>query len=612
MRLSARMFLLLLLMCLCSSAVLAGDKTADKKSAREAAAEEPLNPEMEAVIDRFVERERELQNTLRNFKPRIEIYLQELKPEKEMGFVPDGDKYFIGRLDLREGIGFRSFVPEGGASRRMLSAITTLLTSQYVPRGFSHRILVDDEGFDRKHYQFQFVRREFLGDVRTMVFDVEPKPRSGGGRFVGRIWVEDQDYNVVRFNGHHGPRGLFGSYSHFDSWRTQMGPGLWLPSYIYIEEPGTRYLLRGDPPYKGQIRLWGYNLKNAGRQEEFTSIVVDAPTAIQASGEAVDARTPVESQRAWERQAEDNVLDRLEKAGLTAPESDVDKVLTTVVNNLQVTNNINVQPEVRARVLLTTPLESMTVGHTIVLSRGLVDVLPDEASLAMVLAHELAHIVLGHRLDTKWAFYDRMMFSDETTFRTLGFRREPHEEEAADKKAMEFLMNSPYKDKLANAGLFLRTVGARADKLPNLIRPHLGNRLAKDREVIRMLEVMRSAPQLELRNVDQISALPLGGRIRLDPWDNKIELVKAKPVPLLSAREKIPLEVAPFMLYLTRQGAATMAPAETNTGTPAGNAPARLTPVVANAPEAAPAPPKNGSDDRESPRKPAAPPTPQR
>ena len=83
----------------------------------------------------------------------------------------------------------------------------------------------------------------------------------------------------------------------------------------------------------------------------------------------------------------------------------MDKVLNTVVNNLVVTNNLNV--EVQCRVLLTTPLETFTIGHTIVISRGLVDVLPDEASLAMVLSDELAHIALGHRTDTQFAFTTR-------------------------------------------------------------------------------------------------------------------------------------------------------------------------------------------------------------
>ena len=65
-------------------------------------------------------------------------------------------------------------------------------------------------------------------------------------------------------------------------------------------------------------------------------------------------------------------------------------------------------------------------------SRGLIDVLPDEASLAMVLSLELAHIVLGHNLGSKYAFNDRMLFSDESVFTDLGFRHVPEEEAAAE------------------------------------------------------------------------------------------------------------------------------------------------------------------------------------
>ena len=120
------------------------------------------------------------------------------------------------------------------------------------------------------------------------------------------------------------------------------------------------------------------------------------PTSLIKPGSANEI-VPVESTHKWQREAEDDVLDRLQRAGLLAPEGDVSKVLETVINNLEITNKLNIQPEVRARVLLTTPLESFTIGHTIVVSRGLLDVLPDEASLAMVLAHELGHIALGHR-----------------------------------------------------------------------------------------------------------------------------------------------------------------------------------------------------------------------
>ena len=162
----------------------------------------------------------------------------------------------------------------------------------------------------------------------------------------------------------------------------------------------------------------------------------------------------------WERQAEENAVDRLQKIGLIAPSGEVDKILATVVNNLLVTNNIDLQGDIHCRILLTSPLESFTIGHTIVISRGLLDVLPDEASLAMVLAHELSHIVLGHHFDTKLAFNDKLFFPDEESFQRLDFKRTPADEEAADTKALDLLKNSPYKDKLGNAGLFLKASAA--------------------------------------------------------------------------------------------------------------------------------------------------------
>ena len=63
--------------------------------------------------------------------------------------------------------------------------------------------------------------------------------------------------------------------------------------------------------------------------------------------------SPVESARAWESEAEDNVIQRLERAGLLAPEGEVDKVLETVVTNLEITNSLDIQPPVRCRILLT-------------------------------------------------------------------------------------------------------------------------------------------------------------------------------------------------------------------------------------------------------------------
>ena len=502
------------------------------------------------VVDRVIQKEHLFLAQMRHMRPMVETYLQNLKAGSNGQVIPYKDEYFLGRLDMSDGPEDTSFVGQPGFGHRMMNRLTGLYAMHFLPLGFAQMVVLDTD-FQRKYYNFTFVRREFLGEVRCLVIDVQPHENAPPGRFLGRIWVEDQDYNIVRFNGTYYPHPKSSYYLHFDSWRLNMRTGAWLPAYIYSEESDMKTSFGKPLRFRAQTRLWGYDLKGLNKNEEFTQILVDSPQSVKDQSDAAADASPVVAERMWERQAEDNAVERLQKIGLLAPPGDVDKILLTVVNNLLLTNNIDLQSDVRCRVLLTSPLESFTIGHTIVVSRGLLDVLPDEASLAMVLAHEVSHIILGHNLDTKLAFNDRMFFPDEDSFQRLDFKRSSSDEGAADAKALELLKNSPYKDKLGNAGLFLKALQQSAPELPNLIRPHLGNSLASDKS-IRMSVLLASAPELDPQRTDQIAALPLGGRIKLDPWSDQVELAKAKPVALASAREKMPFEITPFFPYLTR------------------------------------------------------------
>jgi len=501
------------------------------------------------VLDRVVQREHLFMAQMRHMHPMIETYLQDLHSDSSGNSTPVKDSYFLGRLDMSDGPEDVSFVGQPGFGRRLLLKLTGVYSLHFLPMGFAQMVILDTD-FQRKYYNFSFVRREFLGDVRCLVIDVQPKEGQRNARFMGRIWVEDQDYNIVRFNGTYYPQPKVSFFFHFDSWRLNMRQGTWLPAYIYTEESNLKTGLTKTLHFKAQTRLWGYDLRGLGKSEEFTQILVDSPQSVSDQSDAAADATPVVAERMWEKQAEDNVIERLQKIGLLAPPGEVDKVLGTVVNNLMVTNNIDLQ-DVRCRVLLTAPLESFTIGHSIVISRGLLDVLPDEASLAMVLAHELGHIVLGHRLDTKLAFNDKMFFPDEESFQRLDFKRNAADEEAADTKGLELLRNSPYKDKLGNAGLFLKALQEKAPDLPNLIRPHLGNSLYSSKSV-RMSTLLASAPALDEKKLDQIAALPLGGRIKVDPWTDQVELSKAKAVALNSVQEKMEFEITPFFPHLTR------------------------------------------------------------
>lgn len=521
------------------------------------------------VMDRVVQREHYFMAQIRHLHPMVETYLQDLKNDPDGHVSPVKDQYFLGRLDMTDGPEDVSFVGQPGFGHRMLSKLTGVYSLRFLPMGFAQMVLLDTD-FQKKYYRFTFVRREFLGEVRCLVIDVQPREGEKSVRFKGRIWVEDQDYNIVRFNGTYDPQPKINFFFHFDSWRLNMRPGTWLPAYVYTEEANLKTGLSKTLHFKAQTRLWGYDLKGLGKNEEFTQILVDSPQSVKDQSDAAADANPVVAQRMWERQAEENAVERLQKIGLLAPSGEVDKIMATVVNNLLVTNNIDLQSDFHCRVLLTSPLESFTIGHTIVVSRGLLDVLPDEASLALVLAHELSHIVLGHPFDTKLAFNDKLFFPDEQSFQRLDFKQRPADEEAADNKALDLLKNSPYKDKLSNAGLFLRALQQKTPSLPQLIRPHLGNGLASNN---RMANLVASAPALDPKRLDQIAALPLGGRIKVDPWSDQVELSKAKPVALTSSREKLEFEITPFFPYLTRLSTGSAERMAQTTPSPAQNQP---------------------------------------
>ena len=68
-----------------------------------------------------------------------------------------------------------------------------------------------------------------------------------------------------------------------------------------------------------------------------------------------------------------------------------------------------------------------------------------------------------------------------------------------------------------------------------------------------MQALANTGKNLQMDRVDQIAALPLGSRIVVDPWSDRIEKLKSKPVRLESASEKMPFEVSPFFPNLKRQ-----------------------------------------------------------
>ncbi|MGO9317301.1 MAG: hypothetical protein ACLPXT_09870 [Terracidiphilus sp.] len=555
-----------------------------------------LTPEQAALVVRAIGREKVLIKNIQQRTPLVETYIQNTKPDIKLYQVPISDEYMLSRIDFG-----KVFFDKTYESRSMkansthkffkssLLSITGLTKAlkldthfTYNPLGFTEMMFLDPKSFDNQHYMFSYVRKEFLGSVRTWVYDVQPKV-AGMGRFYGRIWVEDQDGNIVRFNGTFtAPRSEDDSrfYFHFDSWRMNVQPGIWLPVAVYVEE--TQRTEGEKVGLKAQTHFWGYSLKLPTRESENVSVKVD--DAVDKSDDSQDVG-PLQASRAWITQAENNVIDRLVEAGLVAPLTPggyENTVLDQIVINLQVPNNLAFTDQVHTRILLSTTVETTTVGNTILISKGLIDSLPNEEAIASVVAMELAHIVMGHHIDTRYAFNDRLLFPDESTFRKIDMYHSDHDNMEAAKKAMEYLQNSMYKDRLPSAGLYYAQLVEREKVLKALNTAKLGDSLLKADGTPWMADLKSMAPVLNWDDLTQRPALPLGSWLKTDPWDDRVHQLNAKIYPYMNPRDKMPLEVTPVFYKLQRYDASKLTPSPPPAATPpaaqpaAGDAPQQL------------------------------------
>src|ERR1700757_2653610 len=202
----------------------AHDKTGDHFSTAAAVS-------FDQVVDSVVKREQFLITQMKQFHPLVETYLQNLNERTVALGAPVSDAYFLGRLDITSSDG-KNRTSQHPSTARLSKLKGTI---NILPPDFLQMIILDED-FQRKYYDFRFIRREFLGDIRCMVFDVTPMKNAGIGRFRGRIWVEDQGFNIVRFNGTYGSQPRSNWYYHFDSWRLNVAPGAWLPAYVYFDE----------------------------------------------------------------------------------------------------------------------------------------------------------------------------------------------------------------------------------------------------------------------------------------------------------------------------------------------------------------------------------------
>jgi hypothetical protein len=566
------------------------------------------NAAQNALIDKAIVREKVIIKTVRERAPLVETYIQTMKPDPLLGQIPESDEHFLSRVDFKSVIGDNSYAVNNSTSKgstdgkmgffkhsvSFVGGLGNSLHLNFHEAGFVQMLLMDSNSFDRQHYTFGYVRNDFLGNTPTAVFDVTPiEGKKAFGRFFGRIWIETRSGNVVRFNGDFaGTQEDQKEFYHFDSWRTNVQPDLWLPTSFYVEESDPKSVSR-TLKFKAINHIWGYVLKVPPPESENTSM--DVVGATDVSADAPDV-SPLGAQRAWVQQAEDNIVERLFQAGLLDAPSEFDKTLEALAGNILAYNNITLSRPIRCRTLLTEPLESLAIGNTIVISKSLLDttgvVTQDGAqqmgNLNAILAFQIAHIILAHRLDTKYAFNDRLLFPSTTVFNRIPMHHTDADNTAAAKKAMELLNAKELEGGQQYFSLYLQQLQQRVKSLKALNEPMIGDGLVKSDSdpTFWMAAMMSKGPKLDMKDLKQQAAMPLASFLRFDPWTDQVFVLHSAFEPLLTAADKMPFEVEPVYLKLSYY----KAPVEPAAAAPAASTPPPPADTTAAPAAASPAP----------------------
>jgi hypothetical protein len=480
--------------------------------------------------------------------PLVETYLQ-YTPKGSSS--PQKDTYSLGSINQRKSLSEDAYQQElaTSLSGRLFSLAKDIgigKPEEVTTLAFVDMLSPDLTELDAQHYRFEFHRYVFVGARRMAVYDVSPASNRKAlqrGRFLGRIWIDQHDGVIAHYNG-----VFIGSsrdktrpdYLHFDSWRIRTDAGTWLPYAIYIEEP-----IRGSIIH-GQLRFWGYHLErlNLQRDSNMTNIQVD--NAVDQSTSDSDV-SPLEASNLWRMQAESNVMDRLESAGLLAPAGDFEKILDQIVINLSVPSNLDFSAPVHCRILLSLPVEATVADHTILLSKGLIDTIPTEEALASVLAVELAHIQLGHRLDTRYAFSDRMMFANTQTYENIRLVHTPADNEDAAKLAQKYIAASLYGDKNSSISAYYSVLDDASRRLPELTHGYLADSLLGPDARPWLHGWLQNVSLKAVYETPSKAPLPLSSALRIDPESDQLHQILPRVGPS-SPAEIHPFEILPVVL----------------------------------------------------------------
>ena len=431
--------------------------------------------------------------------PMVETYIQSLDPEK----TPEGlidDAYFLGRATLDPDSHQRSrlqlLTPEKKEGVPQIRVNTGDRWPLY-PVGYVEMLFADVADFDSDHYSLRYAGAESLGGKMFLRVEVRPLDPQKSGRFLGDIWVDSTSFRIARIAGTFSPKRLgfaskylnasgisqLGLYFHFESWRQEVSPGIWVPSYTYFDEQrsaGSGNLATGFH-LRGHVWVWGYQTTEIGR-----------------------AATKLPTSRTG-----------LEESGILASPGQVELAMNGIVEELERANGITSRA-IGCRVLLTSPAEIFSIEDTVFVSRGLLNLVPNQSVLAALIAREIANFVPGDSPAKQGIQLTPLQA--EPTADSSNVRMQHSGQVDANERMLLLLKNTQYVSAVDELEAFFASLVLYSRRVPHLIKPLFGSSLLE--QARRQPGVSRPLPAHLATSKAQ--KLELRGEYGVDSWANQI------------------------------------------------------------------------------------------
>jgi hypothetical protein len=239
--------------------------------------EDPKGITPEQIIQKFAAKEKEFKLAREQYTWRQDVTVQTLDGNTEDG------KYQMVTDILFDDRGRRVeqvvFAPQSTLQRVQLTREDLDDIEKRLPF-----VLTSDEIPD---YDILYVGQQQEDEIHTYVFDIAPKHIDKNRRyFQGRIWVDDQDFQIVKTHGKNVPdivsKNNENLFPPFTTWREQIDGKYWFPTFTLTDD--YLHFKGGDVHIKQIVKYTNYKRFGSSIKITYEGEEVSTQQSQQPSG----------------------------------------------------------------------------------------------------------------------------------------------------------------------------------------------------------------------------------------------------------------------------------------------------------------------------------------